>query len=358
MEIGITGLPQSGKTTLFNALTGGTVATGAYSKEEHLGTVKVPDERLEALGRMFEPKKVTPVDVQYVDVAGLVKSGSRDEKNALLSALRSVDALILVVRAFESDIVSAPDGGIDPVRDCADFELELLFADLEICERRIDRLQREVKVGRTEGKTELDALVRCKEALNAERPLREVEFSTVEEKSIRGFQFLSAKPIIIVMNVAEGDVASASDLHVKWSPLADRSNVGLVVLCAEIEMEIGQLDADDQTGFLEDLGIPEPAVSRLIRESYSLLDLITFFTAGGQDEARAWSLPKGSLAPQAAGAIHSDLERGFIRAEVVRVQDLLECGSFVTAKEKALLRLEGKAYEVQEGDVLTIRFSV
>ena len=358
MELGITGLPQSGKTTIFNALTGGTVATGGYSQEEHRGVVKVPDPRLTRLGEMFEPKKVTPVDVQYVDVAGLVRGGAKDVQAQLFSALRTVDALLLVVRDFTSDTVPEPDGGIDPERDCADFELEIMLADLEIAERRIERLQKEVKAGRTEGKAELDALVKCQEALTAEKPLREVDFSKEEEKSIRGYRFLSAKPIIVVINIGEDMLGDVAALEEKYAALADKPNVELSVLCGEIEMEISQLDAEDQEVFLADLGISEPALTRLIRESFRLLDLITFFTAGGDDEARAWAIRKGTFAQQAAGEIHSDLERGFIRAETIRFEDLSECGSFTAAKEKGLLRLEGKEYVVQDGDVLTIRFSV
>ena len=358
MELAITGLPLSGKTTLFNALTGGTVATGAYSKETHRGVVKVPDERLVALGEMFRPKKLTPVDVQYVDVAGLVKGGARDESTALLNALHPADALIVVIRAFASAVVAEPAGGIDPERDAADFELELMMSDLDTAERRIDRLSREVQAGRSEGKPELDALSRWAEALSRGTPLRELEFTADEEKRLRGFQFLSVKPMILIANISEDDLPRADELAAGWAHLAARPHMHLVALCAELEMEISQLEPEDQGEFLAELGIEQPALTRFIQESYSLLHLITFFTCGGKDEARAWAIKKGTLAPQAAGVIHTDFERGFIRAEVISFEDLAACGSFSAAREKGLLRLEGKSYEVREGDVLTIRFSV
>ena len=358
MELGITGLPQSGKTTIFNALTGNTVDTGGYSREEHRGTVKVPDPRLTKLAEMYEPRKVTPVVVQYVDVAGLVRGGAKDAAAQLFAALRTVDALLLVVRAFENDLVSEPEGGIDPLRDAADFDIEIILADLEVAERRVERLEKEVKAGRAENKPELDVLQRCVEALTAGTPLRDLEFSEEEERRIRGYRFLSGKPVIVVVNIGEDMLGDMDALNQRYAPLAEKPNVELVVLCGEIEMEISQLDEADQREFLSDLGIAEPALTRLIRESFRLLDLIVFFTAGGKDEARAWAIRKGTVAQKAAGEIHSDLERGFIRAETVAYEDLAACGSFTAAKEKGLLRLEGKEYVVKDGDVLTIRFSV
>ncbi len=357
MELGITGLPLTGKTTLFNALTGESVETGGWSQsaDPHLAVVKVPDDRVTKLSAMYEPKKTTYATVQYADVAGLARgSGSRAQH---LSALRTVDALIHVVRAFENEAVPIPDGGIDPERDIADFDLELVLADLEVIERRIDRLRREVQAGRKEGEAELHVLQRCNEALSDEKPLRTVEFSPDERRLIRGYQFLTLKPIIIVVNIDDHRLSERDSIAESLERFRQARDTELVVLCAEIEMEISQLDAEDQRPFLDDLGIDEPALSRLIRVSYGLLDVISFFTVG-KDEVRAWTIRRGSAAPEAAGTIHSDLERGFIRAEVVTYDDLMRTGSHAAARDAGVLRLEGKSYIVQDGDILNIRFNV
>lgn len=357
MELGITGLPLTGKTTLFNALTGESVETGGWSQsaDPHLAVVKVPDDRVTRLSEMYEPKKTTYATVQYADVAGLARgSGSRAQH---LSALRTVDALIHVVRAFENEAVPIPDGGIDSARDIEDFDLELILADLEVIERRIDRLRREVQAGRKEGEAELHVLQRCNEALSEGKPLRTVEFSQDEQRLIRGYQFLTLKPIIIVVNVDDHQLSERNTIEQSLERFAQQRDTELVVLCAEIEMEISQLEAEDQRPFLDDLGIDEPALSRLIRVSYGLLDVISFFTVG-KDEVRAWTIRRGSVASDAAGAIHSDLERGFIRAEVVTYDDLMRTGSHAAARDVGVLRLEGKSYIVQDGNVLNIRFNV
>jgi len=359
MELGITGLPLTGKTTLFNALTGEQRATGGFSsdKPSHLAVVKVPDERLDVLTAMFRPKKTVPADVKYVDVAGIVKGSAKDSRSGVLNALRTVDALIHVVRAFESDSVPAPEGGINPVRDVGDLDLEMVLADLEVAERRLDRLEKELKAGRKEGEREWALLRSCRDALESEMPLRELNLTDEEEKLLRGFQFLTRKPIVVVVNVGEDQLGNESYRSTELASLATRAKTELIVLCAEAEMQISRLDAADQPAFLEALGISEPAVRRLVKVSYRLLDLISFFTVG-PDEVRAWTVRSGALAPEAAGVIHTDLERGFIRAEVITYDDLVECGSLPHAREKGLLRLEGKAYEVRDGDILNIRFSV
>ena len=358
MELGITGLPSTGKTTLFNALTGESVETGGYSKSQdpHLAVVKVPDTRVDTLSAMFEPKKTTHAIVQYADVAGL-PIGQTDSRSQFLSALRTVDALIHVVRAFESETMPLPEGGIDPERDIEVFDLELILADLELIERRIDRLRREVQAGRREGEAELNVLKRCHEALSAEKPLRALDFQREEERLIRGYQFLTLKPMIIVVNIGEGQTSEEAAIAAKLSQYAEAADTSLAVLCAELEMEIAQLDEADQVPFLEELGVTEPALFRLIRESYALLDVISFFTVG-KDEVRAWTVKRGSTAPDAAGAIHSDLQRGFIRAEVVTYDDLIETGSLAAARDTGKLRVEGKSYVVQDGDILNIRFNL
>jgi len=359
MELGITGLPLTGKTTLFNALTGESVVTGSYSagQDAHRAVVKVPDARLDVLTRMFMPRRTVPADVRYVDVAGIVKGGTSASRASLLSALRTVDALIHVVRAFRSETVAEPEGGIDPARDIADFDLELALSDLETVERRLERLEKEVRSGRHEGEREVAVLRRCHEALGAETPLRSLDFTPEEARLIRGFQFLTLKPMILVVNVGEGQRDEADRIAAELAPFAKRPHVELAILCAELEMEIAQLDEADQPAFLADLGIDEPALHRLIRLSYHLLDLVSFFTVGS-DEVRAWTLTRGETALDAAGTIHTDLARGFIRAEVTSYEDLTGRGSLAAAREHGLLRLEGKGYVVQDGDVITIRFNI
>ena len=359
MELGITGLPLTGKTTLFNALTGESVETGGFSsgQDTHLAAVKVPDARLDHLRDMYQPKKCTPARVHCVDVAGLAKGGKEGSRASLLSALRTVDALIHVVRAFESDTVPVPEGGINPASDIEDFNLELALSDLETVERRIERLQKEAKTGKSAGEHELEVMQRCHAALSAGTPLRVLEFSDEEALLIKGYQFLTLKPTIIVVNIGEDHIGHEDRIKAELAEFERLPQTELIVLSAEIEMEIAQLDEEDQPAFLEELGIEEMAVKRLVRTSYHLLDLISFFTVTG-DEVRAWTLCRGASAVVAAGEIHSDLARGFIRAETIAYADLAAAGSMSAAKEQGLTRLEGKTYVVQDGEVLTIRFSV
>lgn len=361
MEIGIVGLSLSGKTTLFNLLThsGAETGFGASRKKANLGVSRVPDPRLEKLSEMWSPKKTTPATIRYVDVAGVEKSSAREGLAAeTIAHLKNTDALLAVVRGFEDEQVPHPEGTIDPVRDVGMLQGEFLLSDLIIIESRLERLVKQLK---TKGGKELEAeqalLNRCREALEADKPLRDLEFSAEEARTLKGYQFLTQKPLVIAVNLGENDVAKASE---KVSPVVERwggEQIAVMHLCATIEQEISELSAEDARAFLEDLGITESATDRIIRTCYDLLGLLSFFTMG-EDECRAWTIRKGTKAPQAAGAIHTDLERGFIRAEVVRYEDFVAAGSLAVCREKGLLRLEGKDYVVQDGDVLNIRFSI
>ncbi|PDW00900.1 redox-regulated ATPase YchF [Candidatus Chloroploca asiatica] len=360
MKIAIIGLPNSGKTTVFNALTRGTAETTAYASgqlEPNLATVKVPDNRLAVLTGMFKPKKTTFADVQYVDVAGL--SGSRREGEglppALLNYLGTADALLHVVRTFEDSAVPHPEGSVDLMRDLQAVDLELAFADLAIIERRLQRLNAEItKMAAREKElriTERELLLRLQAGLEAEIPIRAAQMSEEEERLIRGYQFLTAKPLLLVPNVGE-DQLSAPPTVTYAHP---RSAV--VPLCGKIEAELAQLDDEDAQTFMEDLGITTPARELVIQQSYTLLGLISFLTTG-PDEVRAWTIRQQTPAVEAAGAIHSDIQRGFIRAEVVAYDDLIKAGSMTEAKKQGTVRMEGKTYIVQDGDICHFLFNV
>jgi hypothetical protein len=360
MKIAIIGLPNSGKTTVFNALTRGTVETTAYASgqlEPNLATVKVPDARLAVLARMFNPKKVTPADVQYVDVGGL-SGGAREQGGlppALLNYIGGADALLHVARAFASDSVPHPAGSVDLARDVGEVELELIFSDLAIVERRLARLTAEI--GKMPAKdrevrlVERDALERIKAALEAETPIRDIELSEEEEKLIRGYQFLTAKPTLLVINIGEAQI-----LHPPAFSYPHRKSE-VVAFCAKIEAELVQLDDADAQAFMADLGISTPARDRVIGASYDLLGLMSFLTTG-PDEVRAWTVRRGTPAVEAAGAVHSDIQRGFIRAEIVAYDDLVRAGSMAEAKKHGTVRMEGKTYIVQDGDVCHFLFNV
>lgn len=360
MKIAIIGLANSGKTTVFNALTRGTAETAAYTSgqlEPNLATVKVPDARLAVLARMFNPKKVTPADVQYVDVGGL-SSGARQSGGlppALLNYISGADALLHVVRAFEDETVPHPEGSVDPARDVASVDLELIFSDLGIIERRLGRLNAEI--GKLPAKdrelriAERDLLLRLQGALEAERPIRDVDLSDEEERLLRGYQFLSAKPLLLVLNIGEDQITNPPNFAYPHR----RSDV--VALCGKVEAELAQLDDEDARAFMEDLGISVAARDRVITASYQLLGLISFLTAG-PDEVRAWTIRRGTPAVEAAGVIHTDIQRGFIRAEVVAYDDLVRAGGMNEAKRAGLVRLEGKQYVVKDGDVCHFLFNV
>lgn len=360
MKIAIIGLPNSGKTTVFNALTRGTAETAAYSSgqlEPNLATVKVPDGRLEVLSQMFKPRKVTYADVQYVDVAGISGGGRQGGglPPALLNYIGGADALLHVARAFEDASVPHPDGSVDLARDVAAVDLELAFSDLAIIEKRLARLNAEIPKMPAKDKelriAERDLLERLRVGLEAETPIRAMELSDEEERLIRGYQFLSAKPLLLVPNIGEGDLANPP----KFDYPHRRSAV--VPLCGKIEAELAQLDDADAASFMEDLGISQPARELVIQRSYELLGLISFLTAG-PDEVRAWPVRRNTPAVEAAGTIHSDIQRGFIRAEIVAYDDLVAAGSMAEAKKAGTVRMEGKTYTVQDGDICHFLFNV
>lgn len=356
MEMGILGLSKAGKTTLFNILTGNRQATDKYSRsgEVNVGLARVPDPRLEAMRDLYEPKKYTPATVQYVDIPGLEKGASAESIS--LDKLKNVDALMHVVRAFEDPELLHPEGSVDPARDVETVDLELILADHALVERRIDRLQRTRKRGLAAAEErELTLLSEVVlPALEEEKPLREVELSKDDERRLRGFQFLSAKPMLVVVNVGEDAVAEAKPED--FGVTAATGRLGVVV-SAPIEEEISRLDPEEQREFLADLGLEEASAARVIRASFELLGLIAFFTVG-EDEVRAWTIRRGTDARAAGGAIHSDIARGFIRAEVVPWDDLLRLGSLAACRDEGVLRLEGKEYPVVDGDVAHFRFNV
>lgn len=360
MKIAIIGLANSGKTTVFNALTGGMAETTAFSSgqlEPNLAMVKVPDERLDVLTQMFHPRKTTYADVQYVDVAGITSSKRQREglPPALLNYISTADALLHVVRAFEDDNIPHPEGSIDPQRDVSTLDLELTFSDLAIIERRLTRLNAEIgKMAVRERELRLaerDVLLRLQAALEQDTLIRDVPMSEEEERMLRGYQFLTAKPTLVLLNIGETQLAAPPAL-----PYEHRASA-VVPLCGKIEAELAQLDDEDARAFMEDLGITTSARDRVIQLSYDLLGLISFLTAG-PDEVRAWPILRNTPAVEAAGTIHSDIQRGFIRAEVVAYLDLVAAGSMNEAKKTGTVRYEGKEYRVQDGDVCHFLFNV
>ncbi len=358
MQIGIIGLPNSSKTTVFNALTRGNAETTpvpASTAEMHSATVAVPDPRVKILSDMFRPRKTIYAQVQYNDIAGLAPSEGQAGliPSQLLNAIGQNDALLHVVRAFADDTVPHMEGSVDPLRDLEALDTELLLSDLIVVEARLERMQKDLQ-GRDPAKREAAVkehklLLRLQEALEAGVPLRDVEMDAEEEKSLRGFNFLTLKPVLVVFNIGDdGEMPQLTYEHRKTA---------VIGLRGRLEMEIAQMDEEAAAEFLQEYGIEEPTLNRLIRLSYGLLGLQSFFTVG-EDEVRAWTVKQGATAVEAAGAIHSDLARGFIRAEVVAYEDLIAAGSLVAAKEKGALRLQGKDYIVKDGDILNIRFNV
>jgi GTP-binding protein YchF len=360
VKVGIIGLSSSGKSTLFQLLTGAAAPPPGGRPEPRLGVARVPDPRVDALAEMYHPKKKTPATVEYVDVPGVAKG----EGSALvdLPALRGVDALVHVVRAFESATVPHPDGSVDPLRDAKMLELELILADLGMAERRLERLDASIKkANRPDDVAEREVFLKLKSALEAERPLRAVVPGLGEEerKRLRSYSFLSEKPLVLVVNMGEDDVrdAAAALARSGLAGFAAAPGMALCPVSAPIEAEMSQLSAEDARAFREDLRLEEPGLDRVIRASYALLGLISFLTAG-EDECRAWTIRKGTRAQPAAGAIHSDIERGFIRAEVVAYEELMAAGSLAACRDRGTLRLEGKEYVVRDGDVINFRFNV
>ncbi len=360
MKTGIIGLPQVGKTSLFKILTKTHIEEHGRSnpREAHIGVARVPDERLEKLSALYSPKKTTFATVEFVDVAAIGQEALKE--TAFLANLRQVDALIHVLRAFEDESIPHV-GPIDPMRDVKNVEFDLMVSDLGQVEKRLERVEKDLKKARTsELEREHALLGRSKEALEKEKPLRELEMTAEEKKLIKGFMFLSQKPILYTLNIGESATLGA-DLESAVSrfgldDLAHRPNAAATAICGKVEAELAEMDDAEAADFLESYGLRESGLVRLIRKSYELLGLISFFTAG-EDECRAWTTPSGSKAPQAAGAIHTDLEHHFIRAETIRWDNLLAAGSEAAARARGTLRLEGKDYVVQDGDVLHIRHS-
>ena len=365
MKLGIVGLPNVGKSTLFNSLTKAGAESANYpfcTIDPNVGIVPVPDERLKLLGDFYHSKKVTPAVIEFVDIAGLVKGASKGEGlgNQFLANIREVDAIVHVVRCFEDSNVIHVDGSVDPVRDIETINLELIFSDLEILERRIAKTTKAARMDKTAAK-ELELQNRIKAHLEDGKPAITLEIEDEDEKIwMSEYNLLTGKPVIFAANVAEDDLADEAEgnPHVQAvKELAKEQNSGVFVICAQIEQEIAELEEDEKRMFLEDLGIQESGLEKLIKASYELLGLMSFLTSG-EDETRAWTIKVGTKAPQAAGKIHTDFERGFIKAEVVNYQDLLDCGSYAGAREKGLVRMEGKEYVVRDGDVILFRFNV
>jgi hypothetical protein len=363
MDLGIIGYQRSGKTTIFNAVTKGDAATGSYGAgvQPNIGVVKVPDERLEKLAALFNPKKFTLADIRYVDFPGDAFSTGQGPSAQFLAQLSRSDALIHVVRAFHDETVAHPQGSVDAARDITAMDLELAFADAGMIEKRIERIEantRSMKAGeRTEAEREIALLQRLKAGLEADLPLRAQEMSAEEERILVNYQFLTDKPLLVVLNIGEGDAARTGEIEAQYATIAARPKTAVAAISGEIEAELAQMSDEDAVEFRKELGIAEPGLDRMIRMSYALTGLISFFTVG-PDECRAWNVASGAMAPAAAGKIHTDLERGFIRAEVVRWDDLLAAGSMAEAKKCAQVRQEGKTYVVQDGDCVNILFNV
>ena len=357
MKTAIIGLPMVGKTSLFTILTGVHQETRMGSTAARTGVAKVPDIRLDALSKLFEPPKTTYATVEYVDMPSISKENLRDP--GYMASLRVADAFAHVLRLFADETVPHEKGSVDPLRDLEDVETELILSDLVVVEKRLERLDKDrKKIKNPELDREFEVLQKCKTLLEENRPLRQLEIDVADEKLIRGFQFLSQKPMLYVLNLGEGDAGALREREREYGEgsLAGRRNTAVTAVCGKVEAELAELPRAEQTEYLASYGLQESGLERLISATYSLLGLMSFLTAG-EDECRAWTIPMNSTAVKAAGAIHSDFEKKFIRAEVVNWKSLVDFGGYPGVREKGLLRLEGKEYIVKDGDVLVIRHS-
>jgi GTP-binding protein YchF len=366
INIGIIGLPQSGKTTVFNALTGGKADTTSHAQDglaPHVGVVKIPEPRLWVLNDMFHPAKVVPVEAKYLDISASIKGLAQDKGfgGRLLNQLSAVDTIFGVVRAFKDDSVPHPQVTLDAARDIATLDLELVFSDLAIIERRLEKLDDSLKSAKPQDRPaiqqEKEILLRLKTELESDKPIRELELEPAAAKLIVNYQLLTAKPLLVVVNIGEDQLAQTAALEAELNKKYAGKNCRVIALCGKLEMELAHMEESEAKLFREDYGLKESGLERAIKASYELSEMICFFTVG-EDEVRAWPIRRGLNAQKAAGKIHSDFEKGFIRAEGIGYEDLIKSGSMAEARKKGLLRLEGKEYIVKDGDILTFLFNV